>query len=48
MNEKMESFNPPHNADYARCMFCWLKHTMAAADPLMRGLMGRFLLFTGA
>ena len=48
INEKMASFNPPHNVDYARCMFCWLKHTMAAADPLMRDLVGRFLLFTGA
>ena len=48
MSEKMASYNPPHSADYDRCMFCWLKHTMKAADPSMRDSMGRFLLFTGA
>ncbi len=48
LSEKMASYNPPHDADYDRCMFCWLKHTMEAADPSTRDSMGRFLLFTGA
>ena len=48
MNENMERINKNHNADYDRCMFCWLKNTMAAADPLMRDLMARFLLFSRA
>jgi hypothetical protein len=44
----MASLNPPHDADYDRCMFCWLKHTMEATNPWMRDAMGRLLLFTGA
>ena len=48
MGEMMERLNPSHNADYDRCMFCWLKNTTAAADPLLGDLMGRFLLFSQA
>ena len=48
LSERMASLNPPHDADYDRCMFCWLKHTMEATNPWMREAMGRFLLFTGA
>ena len=46
--EEMESINSPHSADYDRCMFCWLRHTMTAPDPSERNLMGRFLLFSRA
>ena len=48
MGDAMERLNQSHSADYDRCMFCWLKNTMAGADPLLRDLMGRFLLFSGA
>ena len=48
MNEEMERINQSHNADYDRCMFCWLRHTMPAQVPSMRDLMGRFLLFSRA
>ena len=46
--QEMENMNHRHNADYERCMFCWLEHTITSPDKSERDLIGRFLLFSRA